>query len=422
MKVGIVDADLLDHGTRHPNLALMKISGYLKRYFKRSKLRHTVELIKDYSDIDSFSKIIISKVFSFSKLPASLERKMVGVKPATKLEQYTRISPKIVYGGTGFNYCKDVVAPKLPESIERCMPDYSLYDEYVNQEIKNGANARRFNDYKFYSIGFLTRGCFRKCAFCVNRHYDHVVTWSRLSEFLDKRRPYIYLWDDNFLGLGLSTRMQDRKAGIKEPWEKLLDELDASGKPFQFRQGLDMRLMDEKIAERLSRARYHGDFIFAFDHYEQHKLIEKNLKIWRKYNKRTSKFYVLCAYEGIDENDIEMVFKRIKILMKYGCLPYIMRYENYKKSIYKGIYIQLARWCNQPQFFKKKSFREFCLANQDYHKGTGECSAVKAMNDFIKQGKNNKRIAEEYFDLRYDKLNNYQCKQKGGYNNGRAGI
>ena len=25
--IGIIDADLLDNGTRHPNLALMKISG-----------------------------------------------------------------------------------------------------------------------------------------------------------------------------------------------------------------------------------------------------------------------------------------------------------------------------------------------------------------------------------------------------------
>ena len=27
LKVGIIDADLLDHGTRHPNLALEKIAG-----------------------------------------------------------------------------------------------------------------------------------------------------------------------------------------------------------------------------------------------------------------------------------------------------------------------------------------------------------------------------------------------------------
>ena len=31
MKIGLVDADLLDGGTRHPNLALLKIAGFFKR-------------------------------------------------------------------------------------------------------------------------------------------------------------------------------------------------------------------------------------------------------------------------------------------------------------------------------------------------------------------------------------------------------
>ena len=29
VKIGLVDADLLDNGTRHPNLALLKIAGLL---------------------------------------------------------------------------------------------------------------------------------------------------------------------------------------------------------------------------------------------------------------------------------------------------------------------------------------------------------------------------------------------------------
>ena len=31
LRVGIIDAALLDHGTRHPNFALMKLSGWFKR-------------------------------------------------------------------------------------------------------------------------------------------------------------------------------------------------------------------------------------------------------------------------------------------------------------------------------------------------------------------------------------------------------
>ena len=40
--IGIIDADLLDNGTRHPNLALMKISGYQK------ELGNDVTLLEDY--------------------------------------------------------------------------------------------------------------------------------------------------------------------------------------------------------------------------------------------------------------------------------------------------------------------------------------------------------------------------------------
>ena len=35
---GIIDADLLDKGTRHPNLALMKISGFYKNHGNKISL------------------------------------------------------------------------------------------------------------------------------------------------------------------------------------------------------------------------------------------------------------------------------------------------------------------------------------------------------------------------------------------------
>lgn len=423
MRVGIVDADLLDHGTRHPNLALMKISGYLKYYFKRCGHRHAVELVLDYDSAESYDKLIVSKVFSFSKFPDDRLEKFGKARAGNKLEDYTRLAPKLVYGGTGFQYPDSRLPPNLPPSIERYKPDYSLYDKFVEKEIAAGKKASHYDDYKLYSIGFTTRGCFRKCSFCVNRHYDRVVQWSRVSEFLDESRPYIYLWDDNFLGLGLETRQHDRKFHIVEPWELILDELEKTGKPFQFRQGLDMRLMDNKIAKRLANVRYHGDFIFAFDHYSQHRLIEKNLAIWRRHTRRTTKFYVLCAYDSIDEKDIETVFKRIKILMGFGCLPYIMRYESYKKSVYSGLYVQIARWCNQPQFFKKKSFREFCFANQNYHRGKEDCAAMRALKFFLAHGGRNVQIADEYFDLKYESENRYpKTSKKRRGNNDRQNI
>lgn len=365
MRIGIIDADLLDNGTRHPNLALMKISGFNKEQ------GHSVTLLNSYLGLDTFDKVYISKVFTYTNVPLDI----------TSMQN-------VVIGGTGFY---DDGGKDLPDDIEHHMPDYDLYTDYANGEISKGRNRSAVSDYLDYSIGFTTRGCFRKCSFCVNRKHDNAFIHSPVGEFIDPTRPYIYLWDDNFLAYG--------------GWESILDELEATEKPFQFRQGLDIRLMTDKKAKRLSKTRYHGDFIFAFDHIQERELIEEKLKLWKRYCSKTTKLYVLCAYNSQDEKDIENTFERIKILMKYGCLPYIMRYESYKDSPWRTLYVHIARWCNQPQFFKKKSFRQFCEANQDYHKNKKTtCAAYQSMIDFerIFPG-----IAARYFDLRFDEENHY---------------
>jgi hypothetical protein len=364
-KIGIIDADLLDNGTRHPNLALMKIAGYY-----RDK-ECSVELIRSYKNVDGYNKIFISKVFTFTKVP----------------EEILRLD-NIHKGGTGFF---EDGGDNLPDEIEHHMPFYDLYKEYVEDEIASGKSKQNFLDYLEYSIGFTTRGCFRKCSFCVNKKYDHVFRHSSVTEFLDESRPYIYLWDDNILAF--------------PQWREVIQELEETGRQFQFRQGIDLRLMTDEKAKVFNSIHYQGDFIFAFDHIEDRKLISEKVQLWRRYSSRVCKMYVLSGYDSQDEHDIETVFERIKILMKYGSLPYIMRYEEYKNSRFRGMYVELARWCNQPQFFKKKSFREFCVANQEYKKNKEtNCAAYQAMIDFEAEFPD---IANQYFDLKFEQESIY---------------
>jgi len=56
--IGIIDADLLDNGTRHPNLALMKISAYNK------DLGNNVTLLENYNTINEYDEVYIAKVYS----------------------------------------------------------------------------------------------------------------------------------------------------------------------------------------------------------------------------------------------------------------------------------------------------------------------------------------------------------------------
>ncbi|MBQ8698910.1 MAG: hypothetical protein IJ521_07920, partial [Schwartzia sp.] len=84
----------------------------------------------------------------------------------------------------------------------------------------------------------------------------------------------------------------------------------------------------------------------------------------------------------------------IEILMRHRCLPYVMRYFRYAESPYRGMYITLARWCNQPAFFKKKSLRQFAEAN-------GESSATsRYMSDFEREFPE----AAYFFDMKFETM------------------
>lgn len=264
------------------------------------------------------------------------------------------------------------------------MPDYHLYDEWVKEQLNNGGKRNDFKYYLDYSIGFMTRGCFRQCEFCVNKNYKKVEKHSPLDEFLDRSRKKICLLDDNFLGCPY--------------WKEMLLELQSTEKPFQFKQGLDERILTDEKCKILFRSKYDGDYIFAFDNVNDAELIEEKLQLLRRYTNKIPKFYVFCGFDRNNkwndafwQQDIFDVFIRIKILMKYKCIPYIMRFNRYEESPYRGVYISIARWCNQPSFFKKKSLREFAVANGE------ESACFKYIANFEESFPE----VSEYLDMKY---------------------
>lgn len=403
--IGLVDADLLCNGTRHPNLVLMKIAGFLHDNDIPFKL-----IIDQNEDISVYKLIYISRVFTFTELPAFY-------KNATPSQKR-----KFRKGGTGFyanelnvnkyrfkrekdmnqlgndpflnKYSNHRGGPqKLGIDLARQMPYYHLYDEFIDRKVKEGAKREKYKDYLQYSIGFLTRGCIRHCPFCINKLEDRILPYSKLEWFLDEERdehghlvrPYIYLWDDNFL------------AADPTIWRARLQQLIETGRQFQFRQGLDERMLaqspyGEEMAEKLSHARYHGDFIFAFDNWKDRPTIERALKIWKHYNpKKGTKFYLFCGFKQTQTNrnkfykDIWEIFQRIKVLMTYGCVGYLMRHQDYLNAPISNLYVQIARWCNQPAFYKKMSFWEYTYRNQTYweqNAGFEVLEEIKSYADF----------------------------------------
>ena len=186
--------------------------------------------------------VYLSKVFDYTEIPIDIMK-----------------YDNLYYGGTGFYY---ELMPDLPDFMEHMKPDYILYHSWIGDMMREGAKRKEFEYYLDYSIGFNTRGCFRKCEFCVNKKYDKVQLHSPVKEFLDEDKPYICLLDDNLFGY--------------PKWKDIIEELIATKKSFQFKQGLDLRLMTDEKARIMSNVKYKGDYIFAFDDIMDRDLIEEN--------------------------------------------------------------------------------------------------------------------------------------------------
>lgn len=427
--IGLVDADLLDNGTRHPNLVILKLAGYFRDH------HISYELIFGNSiELDKYDRVYLSQVFTFTNQPDFIT-------------DYKKLHPKtwrdkIKEGGTGF-YAKETDIdifnkkrkedmsslnndPLLPNfSMAHQMPDYNVYNRYIDHVVslkveedsktflkKNKAkpdpdfleasrlkHLKKYKDYLEYSIGFLTRGCIRQCSFCVNKGERGILPYSNIEDFVDNSRPFIYLWDDNFLCF--------------KNWKELLQKLIDTGKPFQFRQGLDERILDEDRARMLSKVHYHGDFIFAFDQWKDRDIIVRKLRIWKTYcPSKTTKFYLFCGYQLTPDNDekifedVYYLFRRIQILMSFGCLGYVMRHANYQNHRLGNIYTQIARWCNQPQFYKKMSFEEFILRNQSYQEehssSTRTCKSLSTYTAFKETFSDRWGEIEPLFQMKYE--------------------
>lgn len=113
MNVAIIDADIIGRKKhRFPNLASMKLSSWHKNN------NDNVTLEWSYDNVSDYDMVYVSKVFTDTKVPSGIIE-----------------LPNVKYGGTGFFYDK---AEPLPYEIEHIMPDYHLYDEWIEEMIRGG--------------------------------------------------------------------------------------------------------------------------------------------------------------------------------------------------------------------------------------------------------------------------------------------
>jgi hypothetical protein len=305
MKIGLIDVD----GHNFPNLPLMKLSAWHKKQGDDVGFYDLWDGI-----VKPYDRVYMSKVFSFT--------------PNYQAPIYAN---EVIGGGSG--YCIDLEDGKevyhaerdknLPDEIEHIYPDYDLYRETER------------------AIGFTTRGCPRGCGFCHVASKEGKCSYkvADIDEFW-KGQKEICLCDPNLLA-------------CKDHMELLQQLVDSKAK-IDFNQGLDVRMITDKNLELLRQCKL-KTIHFAYDRYEDKKIVEPKLKAFKEatgYKRGKVLVYILCNFGTTLEEDLE----RIAFVRSLEFSPYVTVYDlAHADPIYK----KLQRWCNnyyvfwaEPDFYR----------------------------------------------------------------------
>ena len=315
MNIGLYDVD----SHNFPNLALMKISSYHKAK------GDNVEMI--FKTRSYYDKIYVSKVFSE-------EYSTMDISPI----MLECCANEVVYGGTGFAITvkdgKEVYDPSkdkpLPDEIEHCYPDYSLYPELT----------------KDTAYGFLTRGCCNNCSFCIVTKKEGICSCkvADLNEWWSGQKK-IVLMDSNILA-------------CKERNE-LLDQLAKSGAEVDFNSGLDARFCTEEVCHKLKKIKTNMVH-FAFDFMKNEDRIREGLMNYKKIvnpDERKTCVYILTNYDTTFDQDLY----RVRLVQDVGFTPDV---RVYRKSTAPKITRWLQRWCNNRFIYRSCDFLDYTpLAN-----------------------------------------------------------
>lgn len=186
--------------------------------------------------------------------------------------------------------------------------------------------------------GFTTRGCIRKCQFCIVPHKEgkiHIV--GDLLDLWDGKSKQAVLLDNNILALPQHFRLickQARENNIK----------------LDFNQGLDCRLLNKDILKELKSIR-HEEYRFAFDSPKDEKAVEKAIRLLQGGGINRCTWYVLVGFDTSLDEDLW----RLTFLRNRNQNAYVQRYNGTKAKEY----IPMARWANQRHIFHGMTWQQF---------------------------------------------------------------
>lgn len=320
MRIAIHDSerDTLKRKT-FPNYALMKISAYHKA------LGDTVEW---FVPTERYDRVYSSKVFDFTP-------------------ENPYLPPDTIKGGTGYD-----VHSRLPDEIESCYPDYSIYPECD------------------YAIGYITRGCPNHCRWCIVPEKEGGITPYRTwQQLVRPDTDKLVLMDNNILACDY---------GIGQ-----LESLIGSGYRIDLNQGMDARLVTDKIARILSKLQWIRHIRFSCDSTPQIEAIFRAADLLKGYGVKPYRLFVYLLVTDDLENAAYRVneLKKLKGINIYaqaernvrqGIVPNKQQLEFTQRYVYSGKY-------------RSETWQEYCDRKNLSGALIIKPVTLKAANDFVKQ-------------------------------------
>lgn len=293
MKIALHDSD----ATGYPNLALMKLSAQAKRD------GHAVSWFDPLFPADV---VYSSKVFTYT--PES------GYLPSGTLK-----------GGTGYG-----MPLCLPDNVEHIMPDYSLY----------GID---------YSMGFVTRGCPRRCAHCfVPDKEGDIRAHADVSEFLAHKK--LVLMDNNILA---------HPHGIEQ-----IEKIARLGVAVDFNQGLDARLIDDSMARILSRLKWMTPLRLACDSTAMIEPVRRAVECLRWQNVTPTRYFCYVLVR-----DVQQAVEVVRALKGMNVDPFCQPYRDRQGTEPPQEQKDFARWANMKAEYKSRCWEDY---QRDQRAGGGD--------------------------------------------------
>ena len=288
--------------SRYPPLGLLKLGKLEERRWNEVRLIRGQENFSDFKP----EKIYITSLFTYSWKP---------VHEAIEFYHNQFLESEILVGGIYATLMPDNIQTNFPfvkihkglvEEAEGILPAYHLLKQ-----------ADKWKGWK-KSIVFTTRGCIRKCPFCVVPKIEGGMKEPKFSilPLIHPDHNEVVIWDNNFLA---------------SPYAKqILMELRDGGYRADFNQGLDARLMTEEFAGLLADIKS-PSIHMAYDWPWEGPYILKAINFLADagYRKKNLIFYVLHNFYDFkyQKGDTpEDFFHRIRDLMEWGASAYPMRF------------------------------------------------------------------------------------------------